>query len=611
MLKQRNEIPEQNRRSVVDHFSNVVVKNGPTTECKCCGCLWFLNQTTNVKKEKIAFDDDLLMRFLFEDDNVEIRCCKTCAYSLKLKKRPTIALINVLEFPRIPLQITQLNRIEERLVAIRHVFQSIYSIKGNNGQFRSVGAIQNIPVEYDTSVSVLPRTMNDTNIVAIKLARRMSDSKDYLQGNIRPRVVWEAARILRESPLYQKLNIVLDDGWLQQTIDEVNLATSVDDGDSESDDEVLDQVPIGGEETLFTGQNYIRMAPAEGKSPLSVLRDDYVDFLAFPRIYAGHILEPKTQDKPLSYHAFTRSVIRRADRRGVVRDYLFFMDRKKLLSLLVSGTNIMMRKSQGILFTATEALDNDSVTSLMKKDRAYQVFDKVRSSPEYWKVEKQNLMAMIGQLGIPTLFVTISAAETKWKELIIILKRVLDGETIDESAVDELTSTEVARLIQSDPVTCALYFDHRFRELKRTWKSPDGPFGEHDIKDYYYRIEFQQRGSPHVHMLVWLKNVPIYVRDNASNSDNSKEICGFVDKVISCKYVDKSENGVLHEMVTTRQTHQHTHTCWKKKRNNEKVCRFNIPFFPMDTTCILNPLPDVSTLAIEEVNKRGHLIEIS
>ena len=45
-------------------------------------------------------------------------------------------------------------------------------------------------------------------------------------------------------------------------------------------------------------------------------------------------------------------------------------------------------------------------------------FKNVRSSPPYFESKKKELMAMIRQLGIPTLFISLSAAHTKWTELL-------------------------------------------------------------------------------------------------------------------------------------------------------------------------------------------------
>lgn len=40
---------------------------------------------------------------------------------------------------------------------------------------------------------------------------------------------------------------------------------------------------------------------------------------------------------------------------------------------------------------------------------------------------------MIRQLGPPTFFITLSPAETKWAELLVVLKKVIDCEDISEA----------------------------------------------------------------------------------------------------------------------------------------------------------------------------------
>lgn len=252
----------------------------------------------------------------------------------------------------------------------------------------------------------------------------------------------------------------------------------------------------------------------------------------------------------------------------------------------------MMRKSRSgsaAEVNGSTALDEEKLQKMIGKDEAFQVFNIVRSSPAYWKTEKSNLMAMIRQLGIPTFFITLSAAETKWLELIAILKKVVDGEDVTEEEAAQIPSADVYRLIHSDAPTCSRYFDRRFRHLKSTWKPPHGPFGNFAMKDYYYRIEFQNRGSPHVHMMAWLKDAPIYDPEKNNESD----VCQFVDKIISCKKVGNTEDSVLASLVESRQTHRHSHTCWKKGiRFGVKICRFGIPFFPMDQTRVVHPFLD-------------------
>ena len=66
-----------------------------------------------------------------------------------------------------------------------------------------------------------------------------------------------------------------------------------------------------------------------------------------------------------------------------------------------------------------------------------------------------------------------------------------------------------------DPVTCARNFDHMVQLFfKDVLKSKAMPVGE--IEEFFYRVEFQQRGSPHIHALLWVKKAPQY----GVNSDN-------------------------------------------------------------------------------------------
>ena len=111
-------------------------------------------------------------------------------------------------------------------------------------------------------------------------------------------------------------------------------------------------------------------------------------------------------------------------------------------------------------------------------------------------------------MGCPTFFLTLSAAETKWLELLRILKQILDDVKLSVKEVLEFQWSEGADLIRRDPVTCDRYFDHRSKELFKVLRSEVSPLGK--LTDYYLKIEFKQRGSPHVHSLLWVQDAPKY-----------------------------------------------------------------------------------------------------
>lgn len=126
---------------------------------------------------------------------------------------------------------------------------------------------------------------------------------------------------------------------------------------------------------------------------------------------------------------------------------------------------------------------------------------------------------MIRQLGIPNFFITLSAAETQWGVLLKILKKVIDNVDLTVKQAELLPFTEKARLINSDPVTCARYFDNRMKAFLKLIKSKNGFFENHPCKDYYWRIEVQQRGSLHLHGIFWMENIPIFNKDDNTNWD--------------------------------------------------------------------------------------------
>jgi Helitron helicase-like domain at N-terminus len=188
------------------------------------------------------------------------------------------------------------------------------------------------------------------------------------------------------------------------------------------------------------------------------------------------------------------------------------------------------------------------------------------------------------QLFIPTLFITLSAAETKWGELLVILEQVHNNRKISEEDALAMTFQQKAALIRSDPCICALYFDHRFRSLLNLiLNKKNGAFSPHELTDYYNKIEFAHRGSAHNHGLYWFRNAPIYDRNDESSI---KQCIAFIDSVITCRRNGDEEL----EQIVGLQIHRHTHTCKRKTKNGGFKCRFNLPLPVMRETAILEPL---------------------
>jgi len=221
----------------------------------------------------------------------------------------------------------------------------------------------------------------------------------------------------------------------------------------------------------------------------------------------------------------------------------------------------------------------DSIDKLIKFDDGYRVLKDVRGSPPYWEKAKRDLYAMIRQLGPAQLFLTLSAAETRWVHLLKMLSEVVDSKKLTDEQVAQLSWSEKCHLINSDPITCARHFDFSVQHFFSNFlKSTASPFGQ--LKDFWYRIEFQHRGSPHMHCLLWIDAVPQY------GVDDTDKVTQYIDQIISCRRTwDDQQLNSLVEL----QIHKHTRTC-KKQFRKTTVCRFGFPKYPMLTTEILEPL---------------------
>ena len=105
------------------------------------------------------------------------------------------------------------------------------------------------------------------------------------------------------------------------------------------------------------------------------------------------------------------------------------------------------------------------------------------------------------------------------------------------------------KILNSNPVLLARHFQYRvevfFKEIVL-----DGPLGK--IKHYAIRVEFQVKGSPHIHSLVWVIGAPIL------STTSEDEYVAFIDNIIKCELPNPQERSRLFELVRTYQTHSHS-----------------------------------------------------
>ncbi|KAI4881835.1 hypothetical protein NFI96_007838, partial [Prochilodus magdalenae] len=594
--------------------------------------------------------------------------CHSCHENLKYGHMPSIAMANSLYLSPIPEELQGLNVLERHVIAKFIPFAKIISLP--RGQQRAIhGAVVCVPSEAESAVQSLPRPPSESQLLQVKLKRRLHykghfqfqslDMKkvqaallklkeihpEYRDISLRSEVECESLETMacdemaesdhmvpstteprQESPVevntdasthqqdefsdleFEDWEIDSADGTLRNdgpvdgspcdhrsglqyqkkgNPDLENLAEEQQENEGQNYGITFDsclQPADVGQEILSFGENIYSIAPAEGNQPASFFRTPYLEAMAFPVQFntGRNTLDEPDRPKKISPSRYFNARLFSVDNRFAMdTTYIFFAQFVTEMHLAMSSMSIQLRKGKvftkdGRKINTALLKDRREVEKLVTHGEATRFMQPLRGTPAYWERTMKDLFAMLRQLGIPTFFCTFSAAEMRWPEMITTIKRQ-QGESVDFDELDWVTKCEI---IRSNPVTVIRLFEKRVEALmKDLILSPAQPIGE--VVDMFYRVEFQARGSGHIHCLFWIKDAPEY------GKDDDRTVTAFIDKYISCQLPDEQTDPELHNIVKEVQSHSrgHTKSCKKGKRH----CRFGFPKPPVKSTFITQP----------------------
>ena len=604
--------------SIKQFHSDIAI--GPLYVCSCCHQTWFRKSVSMLKNTHISAESKRLHCTDFTSVGNEEWICHTCLSALRESKPPKLSVTNGMKWPDKPPELN-LHQLEERLIALRIPFMQIRELP-RGGQYSLKGNVINVPVDIQPTINCLPRPMDENFTVAIQLKKKLSYKKVDFKENVRPlRVLTALHWLMNNSELYKKSGIIVDDKWFQEVTESAedtvreflevskeqckdkdnaenekqkqdktneNDIEASNDYDSDHYSEVDANEQVGNIDTLVDDADIdnkydkvFTFAPGEGQHPLSLYQDKDAEYLCFPTIFCGQT-PPSREERlvPVHYSDIVKWELRSVDRRAAQSvPNIFFKHKKLQMKQISDKVNLAVRrcKNRGKKITAAEARDSNYLDKLVNLDEGYYIFRQLRNSPAYLETRKKDIFAMIRQLSLPTWFMSLSAADTRWTDLLKMLAILNDGIEYSEKELEHLTWQEKTKLVQKDPVTCSRYFDHRVQEFLNTvLKSSCEPIGK--LLDFFYRVEFQQRGSPHIHMLVWIENAPTL------ETHSEEEIVQFVDQYLT----SNTDNEKTANLVGL-QSHKHSKTCRKK---GKPICRFGFPLPPLPRTMLLYPLEE-------------------
>ena len=639
-LRRRREKKGQNiGLANIDSFKKKA-SEGPVYACACCHRLCFANQVQkyqeNVYREKSKmvhgnvrksisnqYLHDCTKKCFKNCVRSELQICITCHRKLLKGVLPAESINNSLQLDDIPKELKVLNKLEQNLVALHIPFMKVASLP-QGGQKAIHGPVVCVPSNTNKASS-LPRKEDSDLILKVKLKRKLSYKGYYQYQFVNTNNVHSAVEYLRRnnrwytnvkttSETMSTCNTTIgcttsqcctenqaeeqseslqevkpkESGYTkdQHDLNQINdKKGNVDEKNVEDYgvqyDTCLQPADIGQEVLDHYFDEIYNLAPAEGMNPVKILQEKGNEAKSFPVLFpSGKNTFDESRHLQLTLSRYFNTRLMNADNRFAEdTNYIFYCQYLSELKQVIDKTQISLRKSNKTCNGTNEMNSTNAVRTsselkkMIQKDEALRFLQPIRGTPSYWQGAQKDLFAMLRQLGIPTWFCSFSAAEFRWKDIINTILRQ-QGDSRD---AENLDWTEKSEVLKTNPVTVARMFDHRFHTfLREVILSNANPIGT--VKDYFYRVEFQQRGSPHMHCLFWVKDAP---KIDVHGHD---AVCLFIDQYVTCALPSESEDSELHNIVKNVQQHSKKHSKSCKKKGT--VCRFNFPRPPSQRTFI-------------------------
>lgn len=124
-------------------------------------------------------------------------------------------------------------------------------------------------------------------------------------------------------------------------------------------------------------------------------------------------------------------------------------------------------------------------------------------------------------------------------------------------AIDSLSNDDYLQLVNENSALVARMCHRRMLAFEKFISDKNHPFFiDYIVTNYFFKIEFQRGGLPHLHTLLWLENFP-----SIDTLEGRQSIIEFIDKFLSTALPDKETDPEGYVLVKKKQRHFHTFTC--------------------------------------------------
>jgi hypothetical protein len=157
-------------------------------------------------------------------------------------------------------------------------------------------------------------------------------------------------------------------------------------------------------------ESALNFAPAEGKIPTSILKDEDWDINSFPNLH------PTGQNKMFQERKIKLTPQQYLVHRLRNKDSRFEQCTPYVFAAAAYLEEKQMERNIGVSYSKGKVSVSSEGSKTYKLDDAYSVLDDVKCTPKYWKKAKMEMLAKIDNLGPFHWFYTLSCADMRWNE---------------------------------------------------------------------------------------------------------------------------------------------------------------------------------------------------
>eukprot|EP01018_Ginkgo_biloba_P035772 Gb_33711 [translate_table: standard] len=265
--------------------------------------------------------------------------------------------------------------------------------------------------------------------------------------------------------------------------------------------------------------------PDLGASPINEYNTEGLFDMAFPTLFPtgeGKWLQPRSMK--IRLHEYAEHLMKYRDHRFATHPRFRYFIMNMIMRHRSQATGAVFVKKNAeeslplIIHELRTQLETLLDARLAKKVMKFATT--LRGTCAYWSKCLRELSDMIHQIGCPTIFFTLSAADIQWPDLHQLMPGTAPRDPV------------AARKWRCDNVIQHPHIIAKYMHLRYTIFREEVLTKFHGAIEFWRRYEWKHRGSPHIHEFLWLCNAPDMDRLDWEDATQVQHTKSFFDRIV-------------------------------------------------------------------------------